>query len=81
MRILNVDSDKSIDEVIVYLTLDEAKELRDKLEILISSPAEQHEHVMDVSIEPMKELTIAVYIKENMGMFDARSRQLIEENK
>ncbi|MBI4656490.1 MAG: hypothetical protein HY746_07080 [Elusimicrobia bacterium] len=81
MRIHDIDFDKSIDEVGIFLTLDEAKELRDSLEILINNPAEHHGHIYDIPAECKKQIIVAVYTKDNINMFDERSRKLIEEDK
>ena len=79
MRIYDVSSDKSIGTVGIFLTLDEAKELRDILESLIGNPAEHHGHIYGA--EDYRELIVSVYTDSNIDMFDARSRKLIEEDK
>jgi len=81
MRILDPNTDKAINEIGIFLTLNEAKELRDKLERLIDNPSEHHNHIEDAGMDPMKELTVAIYTHDNMRMFDERSRKLIEEDK
>lgn len=79
MRIHDMESDRSIDLVGIFLTVDEAKRLRDGLEILINNPAQHHDHIAD--LEYKHEMIVAVYTDGNIGMFDARSRKLIEEDK
>ena len=79
MRIHDMESDKSIDLVGIYLTIDEAKRLRDGLEILIKDPEQHHDHITDSDYK--KELILAVYTENNMDSFDSRSRRLILEDK
>lgn len=79
MRILNEDSDKSLDKVIIYLTMPEAKELKDSLEAIINKPLGNHSHIPDENFE--KELTICIYDVNNLDGFDDRSTDLILNNK
>jgi hypothetical protein len=79
MRILDKTTDKSANNICLYLTLDEANQLRDFLSELIEDPNQHHTHVEDFDSE--KELTVAVYTESNLHQFDARSRRLIAEDK
>ncbi len=47
MRILDCDNDRKLDEVLNFLTLSEAKELRDSLGQLIQSPIGNHSHIQN----------------------------------
>lgn len=80
MRILNQDSDKSIQEILLLLTKSEASELRDELERLLSSnQSDNHGHINDT--EYQKEITVAIYDDSNLNGFDDRSKRLIIEDK
>jgi hypothetical protein len=48
MRIYDEDSDEKINKVILYLTPDEAREMKDSLELIISDHQKHHrEHIPD----------------------------------
>ena len=76
MRIYNVDSDDKVNKVILYLTPDEAKEMKDALEAILSnSKKHHHEHIPDSDFK--KEITVCIYREDNLSSFDERSRKLI----
>ncbi len=76
MRIYSLDSDAKINKVILYLTPDEAKELKGSLEdILSDSKKHRHEHIPDN--EYKREITVCIYKEDNLSSFDERSRKLI----
>jgi hypothetical protein len=75
MHILDQDSDKALGDVILYLTLAEALELRDGLNELIKKPLNNHTHVSDENYQ--RELTVCIYDKENLEGFNKRSINLI----
>ena len=77
MRILNSELNTPIDNVGIYLTRDEAKQLRDYLEQLLEEPELHHIHVNDENYE--YEITVSVYDQNNLESFDERSRKLIQE--
>ena len=79
MRILDVDSDRAISNVCIYLTPSEATEMLGNLERLIGSPVTHHVHLNDQDYE--REVTVAVYTGDNLNEFDERSRRLITEGK
>jgi hypothetical protein len=79
VRILDQDSDKSINAVIIYLTQAEAGELRDSLEQIIADPVGRHEHVS--SSDNAKEITVCLYDVNKLEQFDLRSKKLIQEDK
>ena len=82
MRILDANdpSGRPLAEVAIYLTPDEALQLASKLELLADDPVGLHHlHVEDVEGETVvREITVAVYVEENLDQFDERSRRLIE---
>lgn len=79
MHILEEDSDKSIDNVTLYLTYSEALEFRDSLNDLLKNPANNHAHISNESF--LKEITICIYDKNNLKGFNERSLRLILEDK
>lgn len=77
MRILERNSNQVFEEIEIFLTLDEANELRGRLDGLISDLKIHHIHLDSDD----KELTVAIYTNENLDEFDERSRELITNNK
>jgi hypothetical protein len=78
MRILNQDTDKSVENLLILLTSEEAIEFRDMLDQLISRNKNQdqaHEHLTDS--EYNREITIAIYKPNDYHLFDERTQQLI----
>jgi hypothetical protein len=76
MRIYNADTDKKANKVTLYLTLDEAKEMKGALETLLSdSKKHHHEHIPGANFK--KEITICIYKEDNLSSFDERSKRLI----
>jgi hypothetical protein len=79
MRIYNVDSDKSLDDVTLYLTIDQAREMKNKLEGLIKQPAKSHSHISSDDFQ--KEITICIYDPNKLDHLSKRSKTLILEDK
>lgn len=75
MHILDENTDQSITNVILYLTLSEAIEMRDSLQALINGPLNNHSHIS--SDDHQKEITVCVYERENLNGFSERSKNLI----
>jgi hypothetical protein len=79
MRILNEDSNKSMKNALLLLTVQEASELRDDLERLISQKIfNDHSHINDSDYE--HELTIALYNPDNIEEFNERTKKLISHD-
>jgi hypothetical protein len=79
MRILNEDSNKSMKNALLLLTVQEASELRDDLERLISQKVfNDHSHINDSDYE--HELTIALYNHDNIEEFNERTKTLISHD-
>ncbi len=76
MRILDDDHNLPVHNVLIMLTPQEAKELRDQLLQLIASP-DEHIHVPDA--EYKREITVAVYTPDNIHSFGQRGQLLIEQ--
>jgi hypothetical protein len=75
MRILDYESDKSLNNICIYLTPSEAKEMADSLQGLAAGEIEHHVHIADSSLD--HEVTVAVYTDSNLSTFDQRSIRLI----
>lgn len=76
MRILNLDTDKTIDNVLILLTYQEACEVKDDLERLVSSNQQMnHSHISDAELK--REITFSIYNKENMDKYQERIKRLI----
>jgi hypothetical protein len=76
MRILNQDENKPIKNVLLMLTDEEATELRDDLERLLSKKiSNDHSHINN--LEYTHELSIALYDANNIEEFDERTKKLI----
>lgn len=76
MRIYNLDSNTKTNNVIIYLTPDEAQEMKYALEQIISDNTKHHhKHITDN--EYKREITVCIYKEDNLSSFDDRSRRLI----
>lgn len=79
MRILNEDNNKSMKNALLLLTVQEASELRDDLERLISQKIfNDHSHINDSDYEHA--LTIALYNPDNIEEFNERTKKLISQD-
>jgi hypothetical protein len=79
MRILDVSTDNKLQNICVYLTPAEAKQMLGYLEDLIAGKIEHHAHLNDDSFD--HEITLAIYTMDNLDEFDERSKRLILEEK
>ena len=78
MRIYNLDSDKKVNKVVLYLTPDEAQEMKDSLELLLTNNEKHHhEHISDREDDFKREITVCIYREDNLSSFDERSKKLI----
>jgi hypothetical protein len=76
MRIYNLDLDTKVNKVILYLTPEEAQEMKHALEQVMSdSKKYHHKHILDN--EYKREITICIYKEDNLSSFDERSKKLI----
>lgn len=79
MRILDQNSDKTVNNVILYLTYSEALELRDSLNDLLNKPLNNHTHINDESYK--RELTVCIYDVNNLEGFNKKSIDAILNDK
>lgn len=77
MRIHDIDNDKKIDRVGIYLTVSEAQELRDSMETLLQKPEIHHLHIPNDDFQ--KEITISIY-DESLKGFSERIKKLIKDD-
>jgi hypothetical protein len=77
VKIYDEKNDRLLQSVTIYLTPDEMHELADSARNLFERPECHHGHItnQDFSVE----VTIAVYTRENLAQFDARSREILGE--
>ncbi len=75
MRILDYTNNLPLTEVLILLTPSEAKELKDMLKT-INPEIGDHIHINDA--EYTREITFAIYTKENLRFFHKDIRDLIE---
>lgn len=75
MRIYNLDIEKKVNKVALYLTHEEASEMKDALEGLLSNEKHHHEHIPDKDFK--REITISIYSEDNISSFDEKSKKLI----
>ena len=77
MRILDDGSDKKLNNISIFLTKEEAIQLRGYLNKLLDNPELQHSHLS--SADYKKEITICLYDEKLEGL-NKRSIKLIEED-
>jgi hypothetical protein len=78
MRLLDGKTDRALARLTVYLTREEAEELRDSLSALLATSGVRHEHVS--SSDYKKELTVCLYNEANLDGFNERSKTLIRND-
>jgi hypothetical protein len=77
MRVLDEERDMACSRLTLFLTRDEATQLRDTLEVLLTGH-HQHEHV--TSDDFQKEITVCLYDPSNLDSLDERARRLIRSD-
>ncbi len=78
MRILDDKSDKKLDTVTLFLTQEEARQLRSDLDQLLAKPKLHHTHLSSENYQ--KEITVCVYDEKNLQGFHPRAIKLIKED-
>jgi hypothetical protein len=79
MRILDIESGKTLDNVCLYLTSSEAKDVMSSIKNLLSRKIEHHAHINDDTYQ--HEVTVTIYNEDDLEGFDERSKKLIREDK
>ena len=76
MRIYDPDSKRTLKNVTLFLTPEEAADLGFSATNLSEHPEKHHHHVSDA--EYKTEITVSVYTDENINSFDEESRRVIQ---
>ncbi|GAA0338156.1 hypothetical protein GCM10008967_30550 [Bacillus carboniphilus] len=81
MRLFDEDNENVINNVSIFLTIDEAREMIDTLEGLLKSFENKpnHGHLNDETYQ--HEITISLYDDKNLDGLNERAKKLIRENK
>ncbi len=79
MRILNYTDDMPLNNICVFLTPAEARQMVGYLEQLLEEPEQHHFHLNDD--ECHREITLTVYQADNLEYYDERSKKLIQTGK
>ncbi len=77
MRIYDPESKKSLHNIFIFLTPEEADELGQSARDLAKNPEKHHHHVPD--LDGKREIMVAVYTYQNLANFDAESRKIIND--
>ena len=79
MRILNTNADIALKSIILYLKIEEAKELYDSIGMMLNEKdLSNHTHVNDLSFE--HEVTLVLYDEQQIGSLNERSKRIILED-
>lgn len=84
MRIFNYPTNSIFDEIDIYLTPNEIKEMINKMSNLLEDSKLHHIHLSEYnqdSSKIIKEINVCVYTNNNLSEFDERSRKIILEDK
>ena len=79
MRLLDEETNLPVRRILLLLTKEEAHELRDALEDCLRQPHGWHSHIPDAEYE--REVTVAIYVPGDLGLFSERVRELIEQDR
>lgn len=81
MRIYDKNDDKTLKYLSLFLTIDEAKHIRDYLNQVIQKPLEKGEHGHIHSSDFNKEILITFYDpKASLVGWDERAKRIIEKD-
>lgn len=80
MRIFNEDNQKAINNVSLFLTIEEAKEMFDSLEQLINNFKNDADHTHINDSEYKREIMVCLYSESNLQSFNKEIQKLINEN-
>jgi len=79
MRIFSDEDNKKLDEVSLFLTKDEARQLQGYIEEMLDNSENHHFHLSTDDFQ--KEITICLYDQSQLEGFNSRVRKLIIEDK
>jgi hypothetical protein len=78
LRILDDEADKKLNNISMFLTKEEAVQLRGCLNQLLENPKLHHVHLS--SNDYQKEITVCIYNEEKLDNFHSRAIKLIKED-
>jgi hypothetical protein len=81
MRILDADRGQGVRVLQLYMTANEARELRDHLDALVEDPeASEHRHVCSHD-DPSRDLSVSIVTPRKLreGRYTVKERQVLEE--
>jgi len=82
MRIYNKNLNTSINSILFYLTIEEAKQFLDSLKILKDNPNESVNFSgTDCNGKMSKSISVRIYSKENLNTFEEKIINLIQTGK
>jgi hypothetical protein len=80
MIIYDKNNDKTFKNISIFLTVDEAKHLRDSINSLLREPVKPGNHIKVNNDKLTKAISVAVYpIDQNLDGFDEETKRLIEQ--
>lgn len=80
MRLFDENNEKSLNNISLFLTIDEAKELLDSLEGLLKNFKNDadHTHINDENYK--REITVCLYNETNLNGWNETAKKLILED-
>jgi len=76
MRIFDTNADTTLNDIVLYLKLEEAKELYDSIGILLKKgDFNDHAHIDDASYE--HEVTVVLYDEQKTESLSERSKKIV----
>lgn len=79
MRIFDEKKDTTIKNILLCLTPEEARELRDSLNLIIKNKSKiRHEHINDLDYS--HEIIVTLYDEKNLQGFSSRMIKVIKED-
>ena len=82
MRILDNNSDKALNDILILLTRNEAIDMRDTLDQMLAEKKFDHEHILDYE-DINRQMTIALYddVNVNTNPYVSRVIDLIKNGR
>ena len=75
MRILDLETNQPLNNICIYLTPAEAKDLQGSIKNLLEKKIDHHAHINDDTYQ--HEVTVTIYDAKNLTGYDERSKKLI----
>jgi hypothetical protein len=81
MRISNDITDEKLDRITLFLTEEEAIQLKIYLEQFLKKPKDKGLHFHLSSLDYQEEITVCIYTPDNISMLHPKAQKLIVEDK